>query len=99
WPEQHLALMAILDAKHFLAVIVVAAAFAPQIRRLDGRHQQLDGAGAVLFFANNAADFVQYTQSEWQKGINARRLLPDHAGPQHEPMRYDLGLFRGFTQD
>ena len=37
---QHVALVAVLDAQHFLAVGLVAAALAPEVGRLDGRHQQ-----------------------------------------------------------
>ena len=52
---EHVALMAVPDAQHLLAVVLVAPAFAPQIGRLDRRHQQLDRAGAVLLLAHDAA--------------------------------------------
>ena len=50
---EHVALVAVLDAQHLLAVGLVAPALAPQVGRLDGRHQQLDGAGAVLLLAHD----------------------------------------------
>ena len=55
-PEQHLALMAIGDAQHLLAVIVVAAALLPQLGRLDGRHQQFLRPGPVLLLADDLLD-------------------------------------------
>ena len=55
--KEHVALVAILDAQHLLAVGLVASALAPQVGRLDGRHQQLDGAGAVLLLAHDLRRF------------------------------------------
>ena len=98
-PEQHVALVAILDAQHLLAVVVVAPALAPQVRRLDRGHQQLDRAGAVLLLAHDLADLVEHAQAERQESINSRGLLPHHAGAQHQPMRDDLGFFRRFAQN
>ena len=98
-PEQHVALVPVLDAQHLLAVIVVAAGFAPEIGRLDRRHQQFDRAGAVLLLAHDRADLLEHAQAERQPGVDARRLLADHAGAQHQPMRDDLRLFRRFLQD
>src|SRR5262249_39579880 len=75
------------------------AAFAPEFRRLDGRHQHLDSAGAVLLLAHDAADLLEDAQAERQEGIDAGRLLADHAGAQHQAMRDDLRLFGRFAQD
>ena len=50
---EHVALVAVLDAQHLLAVVVVAAAFAPEVGRLDGRHQDFERAGAVLLLAHD----------------------------------------------
>ena len=95
---EHVALVAVLDAQHLLAIGLVAAAFAPEIRRLDGRHQKLDGAGAVLLLAHDLADLLEHPQTQRQEGINPGRLLADHAGAQHQPMGGDLRLLRGLTQ-
>ena len=91
--------MPILDAQHFLAVVLVASAFAPQFRRLQRGHQHFDGAGAVLFLAHDAADLAQHPVAQGQEGVDAGRLLADHARPQHEPMRDDLGFLGGLAQD
>ena len=45
------------------------------------------------------ADLLQHAQAERQPGVDAGRLLADHAGAQHQPMRDDLRLFRRFLED
>ena len=96
---QHVAIVPVADAQHLLAVIVVAPGFAPEVGRLDGRHQDLDRAGAVLLLADDGADLVQHPDAERQPGVAARRLLPDHAGAQHQPVRDDLRLLRRLLQN
>ena len=56
---EHLAVVAVLDPQHLRPVGVVAAALPPQVRRLDGRHQHLDGAGAVLLLADDLLDLLE----------------------------------------
>ena len=97
-PEQHLALVPVLDAQHLLAVGLVAAGLAPQVGRLDGRHQQLDGAGAVLLLAHDILDLAQHLEAERQPRIDAGRGLLDHAGAQHQLVRDDLRLLRRLAQ-
>ena len=91
--------MPVADAQHLLAVVVVAAGFAPELGRLDRRHQHLDRARPVLLLAHDGADLLQDAQAQRQPGVDAGRLLPDHAGAQHQPMRDDLRLFRRFLED
>ena len=55
-PIQHFAILTILDAQHFLAVIVVAPGFAPQICGLQGGHQERDMARAFLFLVHDLLD-------------------------------------------
>ena len=98
-PVQQLALVPVGDAQHFRAVGVVAAALAPEVGKLQRRHQQFQRAGAVLLLADDLLDLLQHPQAQRQPGIDARRLLPHHAGAQHQPMRDDLGLFRILFQD
>ena len=90
--------MAVADAQHLLAVVVVAAGLAPQIGRLQRRHQQLDRAGAILLLAHDRADLVQHPQAERQPGVDAGAFLPDHAGAQHQPVRDDFRLLRRFLE-
>src|SRR5690606_189932 len=82
-----------------LPIFVVAPALDPQVRRLDGRHQDLQRAGAVLLLADDLADLVEHPLAERQPGKAAGSLLADHARPQHEPVRDDLGLPGVFLQD
>ena len=91
--------MPVLDAQHFLAVIVVTPALPPQIGRLDRRHHDFDGAGAILLLANDRADLVEHAFAEGKPGVDARRLLTDHARTQHQPVRNDLSLLRRFLED
>ena len=97
--EQQFALVPVGDAQHFRAIGIVAAAFAPQIRQLQRRHQEFDGAGAVLLFANDLLDLLQDPQAQRQPGIDARRLLPHHAGAQHQAMGDDLRLLGHLTKN
>jgi hypothetical protein len=96
---QHVAAVPVLDAQHLLAVILVAPAFAPQLRRLDGRHHHLDGAGAILLLAHDPAYLLQYPQTERQERVNARCLLAHHPGSQHQAVRDDFGFLGRFAQD
>jgi hypothetical protein len=97
--EQHLAFVPVLDAQHLLAIGFVAAGFAPEVGRLDGGHQHLDGAGAVLLLAHDGVDLVEDFQAQRQPGVDAGRFLPDHAGAQHQAVRDDLGLLRILAKD
>ena len=57
-PIQQFALMPIGNPQHFRTVRIVAAALAPQIGQLQGRHQDLDGAGAVHLLAHHLLDLL-----------------------------------------
>ena len=96
--EQHFAFVAVTNAEHFLAVIIIAPAFAPQLRRLDGRHQDFLRPGAVLFFTHNLFNAAQHAQARRQPGIDARRGLANQPRTQHEAVRGDLRLGRGFLE-
>src|SRR5437660_202222 len=98
-PKQEFALVPIGDAQHFRAVGVVASAFAPEIGKLQRRHQQFQCAGAVLFLAHDLLDLLQDPEAQRQPSVDAGRLLPHHAGAQHQPMRHNLRLFRILLQD
>src|ERR1700682_1822334 len=87
--------MAVLNAQHLLAVIVVAPAFAPELRRLERRHQHLDGTGAVLLLAHDATDLPQNPQAERQGGIDAGGFPPAASGDGRRfppPLEFRAGL-------
>ena len=96
---EHVAVLPVLDAQHLLAVVVVAAALAPELGRLDRRHQDFERAGAVLLLAHDPADLVEHALAERQPGEAALPLLADHAGAQHQPVRDDLGFARILFED
>ena len=95
---QHLALVPVDDAQHLLAVVVVAPALAPQLGRLDGRHQHFLRAGGVLLLAHDAFDVLQHPEADRQPGIDAGGGLPHQPGAQHQPVRGDLRLGGRFLQ-
>ena len=99
WAIQHIAPVAVGNAQHFSAVIVIAPAFAPQVCRLDGGHQDRDVAGARLFFMHDLLDLAQNLQAQRQPGIDTGAGLLDHASAQHIAMAYNLGLGRVFFHD
>jgi hypothetical protein len=88
--EQHVAVMPVLDAQHLLAIGVVAAGLAPEVRGLDRRHQHFDRPCPVLLLAHDLLDLAQHAVADRQPGIAARRLLPNHAAAQHELVGDDL---------
>ena len=63
-PEQHVAIVAVGDAQHFPAIIVVAATLAPQLRRLDRRHQNFLTARRVHLLAHDLLDPAQRAIAE-----------------------------------
>ena len=97
-PEQHLAVVPVGDAEHLLAVGLVAAGFAPELGRLDRRHQNLDGARPVLLLADHRADLVEDAQAQGQPRIDAGSLLAHETGTQHQAVGNDLGLLGRLAQ-
>ena len=91
-PVQQLSLMPVGDAQHLGAVGVVAAALAPQVGQLQGRHQELDSPCPLLLLAHDLLDLIEHPQAQRQPGIDARGLLFDQAGAQHQLVRNDLGV-------
>ena len=63
-PVQHVPIMPVTDPQHLLAVIFVASALAPQLGRLDRRHQHFLRAGRVLLLAHDALDVLQYAKAQ-----------------------------------
>ncbi len=97
-PIQQVAVVAVGDAQHLLAVIVVAPALAPQLGGLDGRHQAFLRPRRVLLGAHDALDVAQDAVAQGQPGVDAGRGLPHQPGAQHQPMRGDLRLGGNFLQ-
>ena len=84
---EDVAVVAVPDAKHLFAVIVIASALAPQIRRLKRGHQHRNVAGALLFLVDDVLDLSQHLEAEGQPGVDAGRGLLDHARAKHVAVR------------
>ena len=96
---KHRPVLPVCYAQHLLAVIVVATTFLPEFGRLNCRHQNLDGARAVLLFADYRVDLLQYAFAQRQPGVDAGRLLADHPRSQHQPMGDDFRFLGVFFQN
>ena len=81
-----------------VAVGLVPARFLPDLDRLQGRHQQLDGPGGVHFLPNDLAGLVQHPQAQRQIRVRPRAKLADHARPEQEDMAGSHGVGRGFLE-
>ena len=97
WPVvggalEHVATLAVGDPQNLGPIVVIAAAFPPQVGGLDGRHQHLLGADGVLFLTHDPLDLLHHPEPHGQPRIDAGAGLPDHAGAQHQPVRDDLRL-------
>ena len=99
WPIEQLALMTVDNAQHLRPIGVIAPRLAPQVRKLQGRHQDLDGTGPVHLLTDNLLDLAQDPMAQRQPRIDPRSLLPDHASAQHQSVRDDLRLRRGFFEN
>ena len=91
--------MAVLDAQHFRAIGVVAPALAPQLGRLERRHQHFLRAGAVLLLAHDLLDLLEHAKAERQPGVDAGRGLAHEPGAEHQLVADDLGVGRAFLED
>src|SRR5262245_18136174 len=89
---EHLAIVTVFEAQHFLAVVVVAAGLLPEVGGLDGGHQHFLTAGPVLLFPHDLLDLLQHAEAERQPRINPGAGLADHPGAQHQAVRIDLRL-------
>src|SRR5207249_11222131 len=90
WLNDEVALVPILEAQKLWPVLVPATGFLPQLRGLNDRHQQLDGAGAIHFFTHHGFDLAQHPHAERQPGVDAAREPLDHARAQHQSVADEL---------
>ncbi|MNV86647.1 hypothetical protein D3C71_1806980 [compost metagenome] len=90
--------MTVGDAQHLGTVGVVTPGLTPQVGQLQRRHQQFDRPCPLLLLTHDAFDLAQNAQAQRQPGVDAGGLLFDHAGAQHQLVRHDLGVGRGFFE-
>ncbi len=91
-PVEQIALVPVGDAEHLRAIGVVAAGGAPVIRGLDGGHQHLDCAGAILLLANDPLDIAEHAVPDRQPGVDAGGSLANETGAKHQLVADDLGV-------
>ncbi len=89
---EHLAVMPVANAQHLGTVSVVAAALAPQLGRLQRRHQHFLRARAVLLLPNDLLDLLEHSEAQRQPGVDPGRGLAHQAGAQHQLVADDLGV-------
>ena len=92
--EDEIALMTVLQTQQLGPILVPASRFLPELGRLDDRHQELDSAGPIHFFAHDGFDLAQHAQSQRHPGVYPGGKPLDHSGAQHQAMAGELG-FRG----
>ena len=95
-PEHHVAVVAVLEPQQLRPELLPAAGLDPQLRGLDDRHRDLEGARAIHLLADHALDLAQDAKAHGEPGIKAARKPPDEPGAQHEPVAHDLGFGRDF---
>ena len=96
--DDEVALVPVLDAHQLGAVLLEPSRLLPELGRLNHRHQQLDAAGAVHLFANDALDPADDAQAHRHVGVDAGRQALDEAGAHHEPVAHDFGIGGRFLQ-
>ena len=91
--------MPVADTQHLGTVSIVATAFAPQVGRLQRRHQHFLSAGTVLLLADDLLDLLENPEAKRQPGVNTGRRLPNQAGPKHQLVADDLGVCGAFLEN
>ena len=96
--EAVVALMAVLEAQEFLAVVFPTPGFAPQVGGLHGRHEDFLSARPVHFLAHDVRGLVQGPQTQRQPRIDAGSELANHARADQQFVADDFSVARGFFQ-
>ena len=96
--NHEVAAVTVLDSQKFGTVLFPAARFLPELGRLHDWHEELHGARAVHFFANDFLDLADRTKTERHVGVDAGGKFFDHAGPDHELLAHDVGVGGSFFQ-
>ena len=96
--DHEVAVMPVLEAQEFRAVLFPAARFFPELGGLNRGHEEFDGPGAVHLLADDALDLAQSPQTHGHPGIDAGCEAADQAGPEHQTLGDDLRVGGGFLE-
>ncbi len=94
--EDHVGALAVLELEQL--VDVVAAGPAPDLGRLEHRHQHLVAADRVHLLAEDRLDLLHAAQPGRQPRPDPGAELADEPGADHQPMRDRLGVGRGVLE-
>ena len=92
------ALVTVLEAQQFLAVVLPAARFLPEVGGLNHGHEQFLEAGGIDFLAHHVGDFVNDLQAQRQIDIQAGGEPAHHARAQQKLVADHLGISRRFLE-
>src|SRR6056297_2259364 len=67
--KTEIAIVSVPDSQQLRTILLPAPRLLPQLRRLDHRHADFLGAGAVHFLANNGFYLAQYPESKRKPGV------------------------------
>ena len=96
--ENHVTAVAILEASHFVANLIVAFGFFPDGGGVDDGHGDFLSADFFHFFADDGFDFVDSAFAEGHEGVDACAELADEASAEHELVADGFGVCGCFSQ-
>ena len=96
--NDEIAVVPVFDAQQFRAHLLEPAGFAPQLGRLDHRHQQLHRAGTIHLVANDRFDLAYHPKRNRHVGVDAGPEPLDVAATHHQLVAHDLGVRGGFLE-
>ena len=96
--NHEVAVVTILKAQKFRAVLIPAAGFHPQFRGLHDGHRQFDRARAHHLFADDGFDFVQNPHPHRHHGVDAGGNLLNESGTDGIFLTGNVGVGRRFLE-
>ena len=96
--EAVVAVVAVLEAQEFLAVLLPAAGLFPEFAGLDHRQEGFKGTGFVHFAAHDGLGLFKGTKAQRQPGVDAGSELADHARAHQQLVADHFGVGRGFFE-
>ena len=92
------AVVAVLEAQEFLAVLLPAAGLFPELAGLDHGQEGFKGTGFVHFAAHDGLGLFKGAKAQRQPGVDAGSELADHARAHQQLVADNFGVGRGFFE-